>query len=174
VIAALIAILPAYALIIKRDKKVLWLAAGAFAYLLLFNFRYAILDGRTYSLSSVKNETWLITYTATTTVIAAFLAWLIPMFGLRGFTTGPRNAARISLGYVWFAVYLLALPILLSFAINGAIVTWTLPEFYTLFVGLLAIIQWIFIAAGGLALTGIAALFGLLVQNRSLHKSEAR
>ena len=174
VIAALIALLPAYVLIIKRDKKILWLVAGAYAYILLFNFRYSILDGRTYSLSSVKNASWLITYTATTTVIASFLAWLIPMIGLRGFTSGPRHAAEISLGYVWFAVYLMALPILLSFAINGAIVTWTLPEFYTLFIGLLAIIQWIFIAAGGLALTGMAAIIGLLVRNTSLHKSETR
>jgi hypothetical protein len=68
----------------------------------------------------------------------------------------------------------MALPILLSFAINGAIVTWTLPEFYTLFIGLLAIIQWIFIAAGGLALTGMAAVIGLLVRNGPFHKSEAR
>jgi hypothetical protein len=39
---------------------------------------------------------------------------------------------------------------------------------------LLAIIQWIFIAAGGLALTGMAAVIGLLVRNGPFHKSEAR
>ena len=174
VIAALIALLPAYLLIIRRDKKILWLAAGAFVYILLFNFRYAILDGRTYSLASVESATRLITYTATTTVIATILAWLIPMIGLHGFTAGSRHAAEVSLGCVWFTVYMVALPILLSFAVNGVIVTWTLPEFYTLFVGLLSIIQWIFIAAGGLALTGIAAVIGLLVRNKSLSKSEAR
>ena len=174
VIAALIALLPAYLLIIRRDKKILWLAAGAFVYILLFNFRYAILDERTYSLASVESATRLITYTATTTVIATILAWLIPMIGLHGFTTGSRHAAEVSLGCVWFTVYMVALPILLSFAVNGVIVTWTLPEFYTLFVGLLSIIQWIFIAAGGLALTGIAAVIGLLVRNKSLSKSEAR
>ena len=174
VIAALIALLPAYLLIIRRDKKILWLAAGAFVYILLFNFRYAILDERTYSLASVESATRLITYTATTTVIATILAWLIPMIGLHGFTAGSRHAAEVSLGCVWFTVYMVALPILLSFAVNGVIVTWTLPEFYTLFVGLLSIIQWIFIAAGGLALTGIAAVIGLLVRNKSLSKSEAR
>jgi hypothetical protein len=96
------------------------------------------------------------------------------MIGLHGFTAGPRHAAEVSLGCAWFTVYMVALPILLSFAVNGVIVTWTLPEFYTLFVGLLSIIQWIFIAAGGLALTGMATVIGLLVRNKSLSKSEAR
>jgi hypothetical protein len=162
-VAVLLALLPAYILFIRKNKKVLWLAAGALVYILLFNFRYAILDGRTYSLASVESATWLITYTATTSAIAVILAWLVPMLGLRAFKSGPRRAAEITLGYAWFTVYLLALPILLSFAINGAIITWTLPEFYTLFLGLLSIIQWIFVAAVGLVLTGLSALISLLV-----------
>jgi len=101
-------------------------------------------------------------------------AWLIPMIGLRGFKNGPRHAAEVSLGFIWFTVYLVALPILLSFAVNGVIVTWTLPEFYTLFIALLSIIQWIFISAEGLVLSGIAAVIGLLVSQRLLRKSESR
>ena len=173
VVAVLLAILPAYLLIIRRDKKDLWLLAGALLYILLFNFRYAILDGRTYSLASVESETWLITYTAETTFIAVVLAWLIPMIGLRGFMAGPRHAVDVSLGYIWFTIYLLALPILLSFAINGWVVTWTLPEFYTLYVGLLSIIQWIFVAAAGLVLSGIAAFLGLSVLQIYKYKPEA-
>jgi len=174
VIAVMLALLPAYLLIIRKDKKVLWLLAGAMTYILLFNFRYAILDGRTYSLSSVDSAGWLITYTAITAVISVILAWFIPMIGLRAFNSGLRRAAEVSLEYVWFTLYLLALPILLSFAVNGVTVTWTLPEFYTLYIGLISIIQWIFVAAGGLVLTGMAALIGLLVIKSPKGKLEVR
>ncbi|MBA4380406.1 MAG: hypothetical protein C0393_07000, partial [Anaerolinea sp.] len=154
VLAFFLAFTPAYLFYLRKDRKVLWLAAGALFYLAIFNFRYAILDGRTYSLASVEGETWLIVYTATTAAIGVILGWLIPMFGLRAFRRSPRAAAGISLGYVWFTLYLLALPVLLSFALNGITATWTLPEFYTLYIGLLSIIQSLIVAAVGLLLTG--------------------
>ncbi len=89
------------------------------------------------------------------------------MFGLRAFKAGPRKAAETALGYIWFTIYLLALPILLSFAINGFTVTWTLPEFYTLFIGLLSLIQSLIVAAVGLALVGVTAGIALLVGRRA-------
>ena len=156
-LALIIAAIPVMILVLRRNKKLLWPAIGALVYGLVFNFRYAILDGRTYSLSSVEGQTWLITYTATTAVIALVISWLVAMLGAGAFRLGSRKAAEISLGFVYFAIYLLALPILFSFAINGPLVTWTLPEFYTTFVALQSLIQWIFVAVIGLLLTGIAA-----------------
>ena len=163
VFAAFLAIAPGYLLFLRKDKNNLWLLAGAVLYILLFNLRYAVFDGRTYSLSSIDSATWLIAYSVTTAAIAAILGWFVPMLGLHAFKAGPRKAAEIALGYIWFTIYLLSLPILLSFAINGFIVTWTLPEWYTLFTGLLSLIQSLAVAALGLVLVGISAGIAWLV-----------
>jgi hypothetical protein len=89
------------------------------------------------------------------------------MFGLRAFTISSQKAATITLGYFWSTLYLLALPILLSFAVNGFIVTWTLPEWYTLFIGLLCLIQVLVVAFVGILMTGITAGLGRIIQRRA-------
>lgn len=53
----------------------------------------------------------------------------ISMLRLQTFRVGSRKAAETTLGFVGFIIYLLALPILVSFAVNGFVVTWTLPSF---------------------------------------------
>jgi hypothetical protein len=172
--AIFLAILPACILVIRRENKVLWLAGGAVLYILLFNFRYSILDGRTYSLSSVESQTWLITYTATTASFSLTIAWLVAMLRMRAFEDSSREAAETSLGFVFFTLYLLALPILVNFAVNGLLVTWTLPEFYTTFIAFLSLIQWIFVAAIGLLLTGIAALVAHYVPKPAKRRTRSR
>jgi hypothetical protein len=166
-LAVLIAVLPGYLLFLRKDRRILWLLAGAVLYVLLFNLRYAVLDGRTYSLASIEGATWLIIYGATTAAVAVTLGWLIPFFGLSAFKTGPRKAAGTALGYLWFTIYLLALPILFSFALNGFSVTWTLPEFYSLFISLLSLIQSLIVAAVGLVLVGVSAGIGWLISRQS-------
>jgi hypothetical protein len=168
VLAAFLAILPGYLLFLRKAKKFLWLMAGAVLYVLLFNLRYAVIDGFTYSLASFnQGAIYLLVYGATTAAVVVILAWLVPMFGLRAFKAGPRKAAETALGYLWFTLYLLALPILLSFAINGFTVTWTLPEFYSLFIGLLCLIQSMIVAALGLLLVGVSAGIGWLFGRRA-------
>jgi len=161
--AIVLAVLPAYFLVISGRKELLWLAAGALVYVLVFNLRYAVVDGRTYSLSSVISQTWLITYTAITTLIAMVIGWLFSMWRLHAFRTGSRKAAEFTLGFTFITIYLLALPILVSFAINGLVVTWTLPEFYSSYLALLSLIQWIFISVFGLLLSGASALIARYV-----------
>jgi hypothetical protein len=167
VLAAFLAILPGYILFIRKDKKVFWLLAGGVLYIVIFNLRYAIIDGRTYSIASVNGASWLILYSASTAAIAVIIGWLVPMFGLRAFTISSQKAATITLGYFWSTLYLLALPILLSFAVNGFIVTWTLPEWYTLFIGLLCLIQVLVVAFVGILMTGITAGLGRIIQRRA-------
>jgi hypothetical protein len=106
----------------------------------------------------VDSQTWLISYTAITGFIALVIGWLVSMLRLRAFQAGSRKAAGTTLRFVFVTIYLLALPILVSFAVNGFLVTWTLPEFYTSYLALLSLIQWIFVAIFGLVLTGAAAL----------------
>jgi hypothetical protein len=161
-LAAFLAILPGYILFVRKDRKALWLMAGAILYVVLFNLRYAFIDGRTYSLASIEGANWLIIYTGTTAFVAGLIAWVVPMIGLRAFAAGSHKTIVTTLGYIWFVMYLLALPILLSFAINGLSVTWTLPEWNTIFIGLLSLIQWLFVALAGLFLIGILAVQGQL------------
>jgi hypothetical protein len=162
VLATFLAVLPGYILFQRRERKALWLLSGALVYLLLFNLRYAVIDGRTYSLASVESASWLIIYSSTTAAVAAFLGWFFPMLGLHAFKSGARKAADTALGYVWITIYLLSFPILLNFAFNGLLVTWTLPEFYSLFIGLLSLIQVLIVAALGIVLVGISAGVGWL------------
>ena len=168
VTALVLAVLPIYFLVVSGKKGLLWLVGGALIYVFVFNFRYAVIDGRTYSLSSVDSQTWLITYTAITALIALIIGWLVSMLRLHAFQAGFRKAAETTLGLVFFIIYLLALPILVSFAVNGLVVTWTLPEFYSSYLALLSLFQWIFVAAFGLLLAGAAALIARFVPRTTL------
>jgi hypothetical protein len=167
VLAVFLAIIPGYICIIRKDKKVLWMLAGAILYILLFNLRYALIDGHTYTMASVDSASGLITYSAITATVAILVGWLLPMFGLHAFSSGAKKAINTTLGYMWVTIYLLALPILLSFAINGVLVTWTLPEWYTLFIGLLCLIQTLAIALVGLFMTGIIAAIRRIIPQRA-------
>jgi hypothetical protein len=160
--AAMVAILPAYYLIVRKKKGARWLAAGALVYISFFNLRYGLIDGRTYSLSSIKSLNDIIIYIFVTAAISLILGWLVATLGLKAHRGGPRKVMEGTLGYIWMTVYFLSLPSLLSFAINGFTITWTLPDFNTMFISLLSIIQWIFVAVLGLVLTGLSALIGIL------------
>lgn len=162
-VSLLIVALLACVLYLKRGQTILWLLAGAVLYVALFNLRYAVLDGRTYSLSSVISQTDLITYNAATAAIALGIAWLVTMLVLGAFRQGPRRAAELSLALTFITLYLLALPIAFSYALNGALVTWTLPDFASMFMGFISLVQSLMVAAIGLVLVGVTALVGWLV-----------
>jgi hypothetical protein len=164
VLAVFLAFTPAYLVYLRRPRNFWWFLVGALASVLAFNLRYAVLDGRTYSLSSVEGEMWLIQYVAITGLVSTLLGWLIPMLGLHAFRQTPRQAAGLSLASIWTLIYLLTLPILLNFALHGTSLTWTLPEFYVLYIALLAILQSLFVAAFGLLLTGVASFLCWLRQ----------
>ena len=157
-VSIFLGILPACILVIRREKKALWLAVGAIIYVLLFNLCYSVLAGRTYSLSSVESETGLIRFIAITAAFSLIAGWLVAMIRLHAFERSPLEAAETSMDFIFITLYLLALPILVHFAVNGVVVTWTLPEFYTIFIALLSLIQWRLLVAIGLLLMVAAAL----------------
>jgi hypothetical protein len=163
-VAVILGVLPAAVLVWRKSKKTIWLAIGALIYGLLFNFRYAIIDSHTYSLSWIESETSFFLYAAGTTAIALVIAWLVIMGRLGAFKLSPRRYAKTSMGLTFMILYWLLLPVLVSFAVNGLGVGWTLPEFYTIFIALLSFIQSIFVIAFGLLLTGGTALIMSLVR----------
>ena len=165
---ALLIFLPPLFLILRhrRRKTVLWFVGGALIYATLFNLRYAVLDGKSYSLSSVTGATDLILYTAVTSAIALVIAWLVTSFGLGIFHQQPLPAARAAQGLVSMTIYLMLIPLLVHFAWNGAVVTWTLPEMWTAFIGLISMIQILILSALGLVLMGITALIAGLTNRK--------
>ncbi len=156
ILALFLAFVPGYILYRKRGKSVAYLLGGALLYTVIFHLRYAVLDGRTYSLSSVVSADDLILYTATTAALALGLAWLAVALRLGTFRQGTRRAAQHTLALTFVTLYLLALPILWSYALNGALVTWALPDFLSMFLGFLSIVQSLMVAVLRLLLTGIA------------------
>ncbi len=141
----------------NRSVSLAWISAGAVIYIALFNFRYGILAGRTYSLSSVTGADDIILFTAATALAAFALAWLV-VFLWRGlFRQSPGQAARDAFTFTFVTLFLASLPALWSFAWNGLLVGWTLPDLGSMFLGFLAILQTLLIAAAGLLLAGVSA-----------------
>ena len=168
--ALLLVAIPAAVLFLKRGRKIAWLLAGALVYVLLFNLRYAVLDGRTYSLSSLVSQADIILFCAITVAITLLIAWLVTMFGLRAFRLGVRAASETTLSFVLTTIYILAFPILWSYTLNDAGPTWTLPDapgMLYMFLGFISLIQNLMVAAIGLLLICIAALTAWLVGKRT-------
>jgi len=171
-LALLLALAPAIVLFLRRGRTVARLLAGAVLYIVLFNLRYALLAGRTYSLSSVTSSGDLISFVAITGLIAFALSWLATAFPLRTFRSAPGRAAGLTVALALVTVYLLALPILWSYALNGLFVTWALPDFGSLFLALISGIQVLAVAAGGVLLCVVAALIARLVSRKGAQRIE--
>jgi hypothetical protein len=158
ILALAAAILPLIWLLRKSRKELGWLVGASLVYIGLFNLRYAVLDGRTYSLSSVASANDLILYSAATTLLSLLISWSIFTLGGKIFQRSPGQASLLTLDLSLTTIYLLALPLLVSFVLNGALVTWTLPDFLSMFLGFLSTIQILMVSIFGIVLAGLTAL----------------
>ncbi|MCL4531016.1 MAG: hypothetical protein M1282_16610, partial [Chloroflexi bacterium] len=157
---------PVYFLIKKRSSLIAWMLGGALLYIARFNFGYAVLAGRTYSLSSVASASDIIMFTASTTASSLALAWLFLGYIVKWFNFPPREAAEKVLAFTFITLYLVSLPILWHFALNGLLVTWTIPDMASMFMGFLSILQALVIAITGLILVGVTALIAKINQRQ--------
>jgi hypothetical protein len=144
----------------------MWFLISTAIYLAVFHFQYAILQGRTYSLSSVLSSSDIIKSTAISTAIAFIIAWLMMLIALRVYSEKPLQAVNIHLAFAYTALYIISLPAFWSYAYNGAFVTWTLPEMASTFMAFLSILQMLILAAMGLLFTGITPLITLAFKKR--------
>ncbi len=158
ILALVLILISAVVMFRQRGRDLAWLLGGAVLYQVLFNFRYAVLDRLTYSLSSVVSANELILYCAITALIALAVSWLVSSLGLGVFRRQPRQAGEFALGLTFVTIYLLSLPVLWGFALNGVLVTWTLPDMGSLFLAFVVLIQILLVAALGLVLAGLAGL----------------
>ncbi|MCP4140593.1 MAG: sulfatase-like hydrolase/transferase [Chloroflexi bacterium] len=150
-------IIPAY-LIFRNWKKVKMLFAGALAYILLFNVYYVLVAQRTYSFSSVAGLDSFVLFNAITAVVLLGAIWLFLILKLGILKKGVAESAEKTILLTAFILYLLSLPVLWHYAVNGSLVTWFLPEFPIMFRGFLGMVQSIMVAVVGIVLTGVGAL----------------
>lgn len=150
----------------QAKRSILFWLIGSLVAVGLFHLRFAVLDGKPYSLSGVTGTIDLILYAAVTTALSLVIGYGVAAFGLGYFKHRPGAAAEGTMKFILVNIGLLALPVLVHFALNGALVGWMLPEMYTAFVALISLIEILFTAVLGLLLVAIAALVGL--RNRRL------
>ena len=149
-------------LIWRRSRDVAMLFFGAILYVVVYNVIFAILAGNVYSMSTVPTAgaTAFVVEIAEFAAIAVVLAWLAAMLLAGAFRRGALHAAQATCGFAFITIYLLALPALLGFAVNGAVTTWRLPNPILVFLHFTNLIQAMFVAVLGIVLSGIAALVG--------------
>lgn len=165
-LALSVAAVPAWLFLRKRPACWPWLAIGALVCLAIFNFRYAVLSDRTYSFSSLISAEDLVLFGAVTVGIAFAIAWLLVSWRAGFFHLPPLSAGQSALTLALFTVWFLALPVLVSFAINGFGATWTTPDALTFYLALLSLVQVIMVGVWGLVFSGVSAAVGFAVQRR--------
>ena len=143
-----------------------WMLGGVVVYLIVFNLKYILLDHKTYSLSSVTGATDLLVSSAMTTLISPIIGWLFVLVGTKAYRFRPLKAASTTLKFILTTLAVLAIPIVIHYAVNSATVTWALPNFLISFLGLLFLIQTLMVSAIGLVLTGLSAFIGIFVHEK--------
>ncbi|MDO8941642.1 MAG: hypothetical protein Q7U75_00585, partial [Desulfobacterales bacterium] len=139
-------------------RTLVWVYAGALVSIGLVHLRIRVLDGHAYSLAWVTGQIELVLYIASTTAAACLIGWLVAMLGLKAFRQGSAAAGQLSLGYLTAVSLVLIIPVGVSFAMNGAVTTWTLPDLNTYFLAFICLVQASVSALTGLLLAGLAAL----------------
>ncbi len=144
-----------------------WLLIGAGIYLAAFNLSYVLLLKKTYSLSSVISPNNLILESAGLALGALLLSGMVYAWQIKVRQRGRTHAAEALLNLALIISYLLSGVVLVSFVLNGALVTWTLPDFQSSFLGFISLIQILFVGLGGMILAGIASLFAKKSQRQA-------
>ncbi len=166
VLSVIVFALPLFLILRHRRKTVLWFLGGALIYIALFNLRYAVLDGKPYSLSWIMGITQFVVYIVTTSAAALVIAWLVTALGSGMFRQAPLPAARAAQGLFSLTIYLLLIPALVHFAWNGAVPTWTLPEMRTAYIALLSLFQILIVSLLGLVIMGLTSLIAFLTRRK--------
>lgn len=148
-------------------QAALWCVAAVAAYIAAFLLRYAVLDRMTFSFSSVAGATDLVIYNASTAAAALLAAWLVFLFGTRLIHHSPERAAEKTLRLALTIDFVLGVFVLAHTVLNGPLVTWTIPEPASFFLGLLALLQILFVSLFGLLFAGIAAAAARIFARRS-------
>jgi hypothetical protein len=157
-IALILLLAPLIWLSRKPKRELSWSLGAGIIYVILFNLRYAALDGRTYSLSSVTSPNTVIMYSAITAFLSLLVSWSLFTWGFKTLRKTSGTAMAHSLDFVLTLIFLLSLPVLWSYALNGVLITWTLPDYFSTSMSFLSLIQMLIVSMIGVILAGLTAL----------------
>ncbi len=150
----------------RKARVRLPLLAGGLIAFVLFQLRYAILDGKGYSFSEISSAADLVSYCAVTILGAMLLGFIFSLLVNRKKFTDRMEAALFTASYTFASIYFWLIPLLVNFWWNGLLPGWTLPQLDVYFWALLGYIGILFSAAGGLLLLVIFPLFTKKAKNR--------
>jgi hypothetical protein len=142
-------------LFLRTQKKIRifpYLLTG-FVFVLIFNFRYYVFDQHPYSLSWVTSQNDLIAYISSTTIISFFICWLLFIIFSKAYFKSVQEISHVTLKLTISTIFLVAVPIYISYVINGPSISWTLPDLISMYLAFLALLQCVFIAISGCILT---------------------
>ena len=148
----------AYLFISKRKRAIIPLLNGALVYIAIFNLRFILIDERTYSLSSMGGTNEAITYFGISTAIAMLVACIVVIFGQKLFSQESGVVLKSLLDFSLLTIFLLFIPVLFSFALNGWKAIWALPEFNSVMFAFINTLQILFVAVLGIVLAGVLNL----------------
>ncbi len=151
-------IIPLVIFIKNRSRKTMLIIIPILVYLFIFHTLYSWINGGTYTLSTVLSSSDLISTSAMYSGAAYLAAWLCSLFLLDFKNETRSNAISWHLGMTYSLVYVIALPGLFSLAVNGFLVSWTLPDVASMFFGFIFILQVLFVSVLNIPMTGITAL----------------
>lgn len=162
IIALVVALIGLGLLTWKRSRDVAMLFLAALVYVVVYNLAFAVIAGNVYSMSTVPTSgaTAFVVEIAEYTLTAVIIAWLAAMLLTGALKRGALHSAQATFAFAFVTVYLLYLPALMGLAVNGARVTWHLPDPLTIFLHFTNLIQAMLVAVLSIVLAGVAALIG--------------
>jgi hypothetical protein len=137
---------------------------GVAGYLVTFNVKFFLIDHKTYSMSSLVDATSFIGSTALTVLLSVLVGWIMVMIATNVYLLRPRKAADLTMKYILVLLSVFSIPVIVNYVVNGLVVTWTLPDFLTSFLGLSFLVQNLMAAIIGIIFTGFAALLGVFAR----------
>ncbi len=151
-------ILPLIWMVKRLRSELFWLIGGAVLTILVFHLRYSLMNGRTYSLSTLTSADEIISYVAVTVFMAGIVGWVAALLDRGVFRLPTSSAVLWSLNLSLVTIWLVSIPLMWSFVLNGVTISWTVPDWPSMFHGFLALLQILFIALLGIVLAGVTAI----------------
>jgi hypothetical protein len=164
-VSILLIFLPLAYLLWKRNRALIPLLNGALFYIAVFNLRIILIDERTYSLSSMGGVSEAISYFAITSAIAMLVACAVVISGQKLFLQKPGTAFKSILDFCLLTIFLLFIPVLFSYALNGWKAAWTLPEFNSVMFSFINTLQILFVSILGIVMAGTLSL-AIYIRNK--------
>ncbi len=142
----------------RRRGRLQWIQVlGAVAFLAGFHACYALVLGKTYSLSWVEDTGGLIATIAMATLAGLAVGLTVSLLAARPWRLRPTQAAVEVLEATAMIVLVAGLPAVVTLVLNGVASPYALPEMHTMWFGFTAMLQALVVVVGGLLVAAVVA-----------------